>query len=146
MYANIRTKNSLLRLLSITFCFLSLITLSSCDLLGGGNKPKPLVKAPLAQQIYTLPETDISDFDTLDPALAHDIHSINAIQMIFTGLVAPDDKLRIRPQLAATWEQSSSGTIWTFHLKPHLTFSDGTPLTSADVRGVPSLKVRCGLR
>jgi oligopeptide transport system substrate-binding protein len=133
MYTNICTKDSLVRLLYITFCFLSLTALSSCDLFGGGIKPKPLVKAPLAQQTYTLPETDISDFDTLDPALAHDIHSINAIQMIFTGLVAPDDKLRLRPQLAATWDQSTDGTIWTFHLKPHLTFSDGTPLTSADV-------------
>lgn len=130
------TKNSMVRLLCIAFCFLSLSALTSCDLFGGGNTPttpKPLVKAPPAKQIYTLPETAIADFDTLDPALAHDIHSINAIQMVFTGLVAVDDKLRVHPQLAATWDQSSSGTIWTFHLKPHLKFSDGTPLTSADV-------------
>ncbi|HZU04282.1 MAG TPA: peptide ABC transporter substrate-binding protein [Ktedonobacteraceae bacterium] len=129
------SKNTTARLLFIVFCSLSLVALTSCDLFGGGNtnQPKPLVKAPPAKQIYTVPETEVTDFDTLDPALAHDIHSINAIQMIFTGLVSVDDKLRVHPQLAESWEQSSSGTIWTFHLKPHLTFSDGTPLTSADV-------------
>src|SRR5207253_9406463 len=107
-------KNTRARLLFIAFCSLSLIALTSCDLFGGGNtnQPKPLVKAPPAKQTYTLPETDIADFDTLDPALAHDIHSVNAIQMIFTGLVAIDDKSRVRPQLAASWDVSSSGTIW----------------------------------
>src|SRR2546427_12471860 len=75
-------KNTIARLLFIAFFSLSLITLTSCNLFGGGNtnQPKPLVKAPPSKQTYTLPETEVADFDTLDPALAHDIHSINAIQ------------------------------------------------------------------
>jgi len=83
-------------------------------------------------QTYTIPITGVEDFDTLDPALAHDPSSINAIQMIYTGLVQINDKLQIQPQLAESWERGSNGMTWTFHLKPNLKFSDGTSLTSAD--------------
>ena len=34
---------------------------------------------------------------------------------------------------AASYSEGSDGLTWTFHLRPNLKFSDGTPLTSADV-------------
>jgi peptide/nickel transport system substrate-binding protein/oligopeptide transport system substrate-binding protein len=103
--------------------------LTACNIFGGNQQ----VKAPKNQQVYTLPEIGTYDFDTLDPALAHDTASINAIQMLFTGLVQFDDHLQIYGQLAQNWQVDPGGTTWTFHLKPHLTFSDGTPLTASDV-------------
>jgi peptide/nickel transport system substrate-binding protein/oligopeptide transport system substrate-binding protein len=75
----------------------------------------------------------MTDFDTLDPALAHNNATTNAVQMLFTGLVQLDDHLQLHAQLAQSWQVSADGITWTFHLKPHLKFSDGTPLTSADV-------------
>jgi peptide/nickel transport system substrate-binding protein/oligopeptide transport system substrate-binding protein len=117
-------------LLSILLCFCSLL-LASCDLLGGSAVP--LVKVPADKQIYTIPEVGITDFETLDPALARDTASTNAIQMLFTGLVEFNDKLEIVPQLAQSWQQGDDGVTWTFHLKPHLTFNDGASLTSTDV-------------
>ncbi|WP_242527241.1 peptide ABC transporter substrate-binding protein [Ktedonosporobacter rubrisoli] len=123
-----------LKLLAMVLCFLSLL-LVSCDIFGGGNndQAKKLEKAPANKQVFTISETGISDFDTLDPALAHDTASINAIQMMFTGLVQLDDKLQVHPQLARSWEMGDDGLTWTFHLRPNLKFSDGTALTSADV-------------
>jgi peptide/nickel transport system substrate-binding protein/oligopeptide transport system substrate-binding protein len=53
--------------------------------------------------------------------------------MIYTGLVQFGDDLNVKGQLAQSWDQSSNGLTWTFHLKPNLKFSDGTPLTSKDV-------------
>jgi len=122
------------RFLLFTFCLLPLL-LSSCTLFGGAN-PLPTqqaVKAPSNMQTYTVPIIGTEDFNTLDPALAHDPSSINAVQMIYTGLVQIDDNLQIQPQLAESWELASDGVTWTFHLQPNLKFSDGTPLTSADV-------------
>jgi oligopeptide transport system substrate-binding protein len=119
-------------LLLSVLCLFSLL-LTSCDFFGGLIQPRQLVKAPANQQIYTVPEVGISDFDTLDPALAHDNTSISAIQMIYTGLVSLNDRLEVSPQLARSWELGSDGLTWTFHLRPNLTFSDGSPLTSADV-------------
>jgi oligopeptide transport system substrate-binding protein len=115
--------------------FLCVIALffSSCNLFGGNTPMIKLVKAPASKQVYTAPETGISDFTTLDPALATDLSSINAISMVFTGLVSLDDKLGVQPQLAQTWSLGSDGVTWTFHLKPNLKFSDGTQLTANDV-------------
>ncbi|GHO84490.1 peptide ABC transporter substrate-binding protein [Dictyobacter formicarum] len=112
------------------------LVLSACsNPFGGGNDTttRQPTKAPHNQQTYTAPLVGVTDFDTLDPALAHDPSSIQAIQMLYTGLVQSDDKLQVHPQLAQSWHQESDGVTWTFKLRPHLTFSDGTPLTSADV-------------
>ncbi|HLI09934.1 MAG TPA: peptide ABC transporter substrate-binding protein [Ktedonobacteraceae bacterium] len=114
------------------FLCLIALTFSSCNLFGG-NTPVKLVKAPASKQVYIAPETGITDFTTLDPALATDQPSINAIAMIFTGLVSLNDKLEVQPQLAQTWSLGSDGVTWTFHLKPNLKFSDGTSLTANDV-------------
>lgn len=113
-------------------CLLALL-LSSCNLFGGPNPPSKPVKAPANKQVYIAPILGASDIITFDPALAYDASSISAIQMVFTGLVQFDDKFQIHPQIAQSWQQSPDGLTWTFHLKSHLKFSDGTPLTSANV-------------
>ncbi|GCE28000.1 ABC transporter substrate-binding protein [Dictyobacter alpinus] len=116
-------------------CLLALLLAACSSPFGGGNDTTNQVrtKAPQNKQIFTAPLVGVTDFDTLDPALAHDPVSTKAIQMMFTGLVQLDDKLQVRPQLAQSWKQESDGITWTFKLKPHLTFSDGTQLTSTDV-------------
>jgi len=116
----------------LLLCLFALL-LSSCDLFGGNNLPTRPVKAPAKQQVFTDPILGTSDITTFDPALAYDTSSISAVQMVFTGLVQLDDKFQIKPQLAQNWQQTSDGLTWTFHLKPHLKFSDGSQLTSADV-------------
>jgi oligopeptide transport system substrate-binding protein len=94
----------------------------------------PSAKAPASQQVLNMPfENGISDIKTFDPALSTDAPSIAAIDLVFTGLVQLDNNLRIQPQLADSYREASDGLTWTFHLKPNLKFSDGTPLTSADV-------------
>ena len=39
----------------------------------------------------------------------------------------------LEPWLAETWESSADGRTHTLHLRPDVTWSDGTPFTSADV-------------
>src|SRR6266571_3928576 len=104
------------------FLCLLVILLTGCQLFGGNNNSqlKKAVKLPLDKQVYVAPEIGTSDITTLDPALASDTASINAIQMIFTGLVQVDDKLQVHPQLARSWDVSSDGLSWTFHLRSNL--------------------------
>ncbi|WP_069805123.1 peptide ABC transporter substrate-binding protein [Thermogemmatispora onikobensis] len=111
---------------------LLVILLGAC---GGGNSGNTTStrKAPLRQQVFVEPERGIQDLSTFDPALTFDVPSTTAIQMVFTGLVSLDKDLVVRPQLASSWTVSPNGLTWTFHLKPNLKFSDGTPLTSIDV-------------
>jgi peptide/nickel transport system substrate-binding protein/oligopeptide transport system substrate-binding protein len=90
-------------------------------------------KASSDKQTFIYSQTGASDIATFDPALATDATSNNAISLVFTGLVTLDDQLQIKPQIAQSWQRSADGQTWTFHLKPNLKFSDGTPLTSKDV-------------
>ncbi len=41
---------------------------------------------------------------------------------------------RVEPLLAERWETSDDGLTWTFYLRSGVTFSDGEPLTSANVK------------
>src|SRR5712692_6768415 len=121
-------KHFIHRLTPLLLCLVVLL-LSSCDLFGGNttNIPAKPVKAPAKEQVYVAPILGASDITTFDPALAYDTSSISAIQMVFTGLVQLDDKLQVLPQLAQSWGQSPDGLTWTFQLKTHLKFSDGSP-------------------
>jgi oligopeptide transport system substrate-binding protein len=107
--------------------------LGACSGAGPASNVVPAQKAPLSQQVFVDPERGINDIDTFDPALATDLPSVTAISMVFTGLVSLNRNLVVQPQLASSWSVSPNGLTWTFHLRPHLTFSDGTALTSRDV-------------
>jgi oligopeptide transport system substrate-binding protein len=95
--------------------------------------PTPVpAKAYAAQQILNLP-LSVPDIQTFDPGQVADQPSAQVITTIFTGLVQLNDQLQVTPQLASTWTSSSDHLTWTFTLKSGLKFSDGTPLTSADI-------------
>ena len=93
----------------------------------------PSTPTKAANQVFVDPEAGVSDIATFDPGLSTDAPSIAAIDMVFTGLVQLDDNLKVQPQEAASYSEGSDSLTWTFHLRPNLKFSDGTPLTSTDV-------------
>jgi peptide/nickel transport system substrate-binding protein/oligopeptide transport system substrate-binding protein len=115
----------------LSFCSLLMLLLVGCG--GGSATPNTTSKADANKQILILPLGGSRDLKTIDPALSTDAGSITAIDLVFTGLVQLDDKLQVRDQLAASHSVSPDGLTWTFKLRPNLTFSDGQPLTSADV-------------
>jgi peptide/nickel transport system substrate-binding protein len=54
---------------------------------------------------------------------------------LFDTLVSTSaETLQPQPNLAASWEVSEDGLTYTFALAPHVTFHDGEPFTSADVK------------
>ncbi len=117
-----------------TLFFLCLFTVLLSGCIFGGTPPKKLVKAPSNKQVYTVPQVGVTQL-TLDPAqvLPGDQASLSAVEMLYTGLVQFNDNLQVEPQLAQSWQVSSDGLRYTFTLRPNLKFSDGAPLTSADV-------------
>src|SRR5579864_4195465 len=118
------------RIMQLFFC-LCLLSLVACS--GSGtstSNTQGYLKAPPDEQIYRT----VGEVQTLDPALADDLGSLQAIGMIFTGLVSLDDNFNVQPQMANyDLQKNSDGLTWEFRLKPNLKFSDGTPLTSHDV-------------
>lgn len=57
-----------------------------------------------------------------------------AVMSLYNGLLTYDDNLNPIPDLAESYEMSSDGTVYTFHLVHNATFHDGVPCTSADVK------------
>ncbi len=56
-----------------------------------------------------------------------------AAQQIFSRLVRPKQDGTLEGDLATTWKPNSDATQWTFTLRQGATFSDGKPVTGADV-------------
>jgi len=74
------------------------------------------------------------DSDVLDPVITALNSSIWYFMSIYDQLirVAPDG-ISLEPSLAESWDASEDGLTYTFHLRPNVLFTDGTPMTSADV-------------
>ncbi|MCA9944291.1 MAG: ABC transporter substrate-binding protein [Anaerolineales bacterium] len=53
--------------------------------------------------------------------------------LIFSGLVTLDTDLQVQPELAAGWQVSEDGRIYTFYLRKNVLFHDGRPFTAQDV-------------
>jgi oligopeptide transport system substrate-binding protein len=69
---------------------------------------------------------------TLDPSLTSTVDSGIIIMNCFDGLFRWNKENKLEPALAESYELSPDGTEYTFHLKPNLKFSDGSPLTAKD--------------
>lgn len=68
----------------------------------------------------------------IDPVLINDLGRIQFISL-FADTLTFSSATGLRPALAETWESNEDGTQWTFTLREGLMYSDGTPITAADV-------------
>ena len=71
---------------------------------------------------------------SLDPAVQGDAGSAAITAQLFESLTTFDLDLQVRPALAESWRFDDGGRQVTFHLRPGLTFSDGSPIRPSDVR------------
>ena len=71
--------------------------------------------------------------DDPDPRSAIAWPNIQLCMQLFDRLVEQWPERTIVPSLAERWEISDDGLRYVFHLRPGLTWSDGTPLTAHDV-------------
>ena len=103
----------------------SVIALAGLMVSCGGKKPAAVNGSVLHVQIGPSPET-------IDPALNSAVDGGNMILHAFEGLLRFDRNNNVIGGAAETWEQSSDGLTWTFHLREGLKWSDGTDLTADD--------------
>ena len=127
-------KKLTLGILPTFLCLLSMLVVA-CGGGGGGTSSNQVTKAADNKQIFIDPYhvRGTTEVKTLDPALVQDEGSTAVVDALFTGLMTLDNNLALQGELAQSYSVASDGVTWTFKLKPNLTFSDGTPLTSQDV-------------
>ena len=75
-----------------------------------------------------------SDPETLNPALTTGVEALAVGCKMFNGLVWLDQAREAQPELAASWQVGKDGLTYIFKLKPDVTWHDGAPFTSADVK------------
>jgi ABC-type oligopeptide transport system substrate-binding subunit len=71
--------------------------------------------------------------ETYDPSIAVGQPDGRVVRILFEGLTEPNPRtLAPEPGQAYRWDVSGDGRTYTFHLRPGLEWSDGTPLTAHD--------------
>src|SRR6266567_5756841 len=71
--------------------------------------------------------------DSMNPFVAQSDYSYAVYEYVYPQLVQYSSRLGIEPDFARTWSTSADGRTWTFHTVPNAKWSDGKPLTAADV-------------
>ena len=91
-----------------------------------------LAGSALAAQANTFRWANDGDTNSMDPYTRQETFLLSFNANIYEPLVRRDSQMRVEPALAERWENVSP-TVWRFHLRRNVRFSDGTPFTADDV-------------
>lgn len=120
--------------LSKFLVFKSTLFLLIMLLIIGCNKERdktPTDKQLISQHMIT---AAMSDPKTFNLVVSNEMSTNTVIGPLFEGLLRRNPKtLEPEPMLAESWEMSLDGTVWIFHLRKGIKWSDGKPLTADDV-------------
>jgi peptide/nickel transport system substrate-binding protein len=103
---------------------------------GGGGGGQNGTSSGAAKQGGVLRIGTISYIDSLNPFKYIESQATNAFIMLYPQLIQYDytkaGGYKIVGDWAQSWDTSSDGKTWTFHLHPNTKWSDGKPLTAED--------------
>ena len=96
-----------------------------------------VIAAPPAAQAadkVTLTIGTKQDVDNMNPysGVVLSAYEVWNMQYDYLTNLSADDMSPV-PDLATSWERSDDGLTWTYHLRPDVKWSDGTPFTADDV-------------
>ncbi len=69
----------------------------------------------------------------VNPVLANSQADLDLVALVYSGLMRKDSNGALIPDLAAGYETSEDGLVYTFTLKDKIYFHDGAPVTADDV-------------
>ena len=72
--------------------------------------------------------------DVVDPQKSSYANELAILALVYEGLTRLDAEQNTVPAAAESWEYNDDATQITFHLRPDLKYSDGSPLTAENFR------------
>ena len=138
------------RTLATLACGAAIAALAAC---GGSGTSSDTSQKPVVREQKPLPEEprvdrtpEIGTYGgrfilgqtngpkTFNAMMANETSSTDVTGLQYVGLADFDNETQEdSPGLAKSWELGADGLTWTFHLRKGAAFSDGHPITSADV-------------
>ncbi|HET8630683.1 MAG TPA: peptide ABC transporter substrate-binding protein [Thermomicrobiales bacterium] len=92
--------------------------------------------APAAGNVKLAADQTLRYIDTepthMDPGLTYSLNDLQIIENVWEGLLAYDAQGNTIPLGATKWDISPDGTVYTFHLRDGVKWTDGTPVTAHD--------------
>jgi ABC-type dipeptide transport system, periplasmic component len=98
-------------------------------LLNGMAFESPVVNGVNRSQALFLSGGESTNPRDYDPATEHD----SGDKRLYSGLVSLDTNLNLVPELAASWDISPDGTVYTFHIRTNAKFHDGRAVVAQDL-------------
>jgi peptide/nickel transport system substrate-binding protein/oligopeptide transport system substrate-binding protein len=110
-----------------------ILPLAACSApLGGQTAGAQLAATQTFTWPYVTATGSFGHNEVFDPAEISSLIDTGTISMLYTGLVTFSPNFKVIGDAAQTWDIDPTATIYTFHLRPNLFFSDGKPITAAD--------------
>ncbi|HXX36813.1 MAG TPA: glutathione ABC transporter substrate-binding protein [bacterium] len=95
----------------------------------------PGVRMASAQGARTMTIGLWADVISLDPYDSNDNLSPSIARLVYDGLLGfTPEEMKLRAELATSWEVSKDARVFTFHLRQGVRFHDGTPFNAAAVK------------
>ncbi|MGH9245330.1 MAG: ABC transporter substrate-binding protein [Acidimicrobiales bacterium] len=121
------SRRQFLRLAGVTAGGISLAACTASDPGPTGQGPRGIKTVRFAMS------GEVSTADTADPHLNTSQHDGRLMSAVYEQLAGYDDSLKAQPVLAESWEPNDTADVWTFKLRPNVTFHDASELTAGDV-------------
>ncbi|MEP6979356.1 MAG: ABC transporter substrate-binding protein, partial [Nakamurella sp.] len=108
------------------------MALAAC---GGSDSSSDTSSSSSNSASKTLVVDAVFSLKSADPAHNYEPTGQIVARALYSTLVtfAGDDLTKVVPDLASSWTTSDDGKTYTFTMNPAAKFTDGTPVTSADV-------------
>src|SRR5690242_10634686 len=114
---------------SIGLGMCALVMALACGNNGGGGTSSEA--APADQQVLRI--NDGTEPNSLDPTQQTYTYEAAVGRQTFQSLLLPKPDLSdVQPGAAKSYDVSSDGLTYTFHLRPEFKWSDGKPVTAQD--------------
>jgi peptide/nickel transport system substrate-binding protein len=128
--------NTRLRLLALLALAITGLLASACPMALAASPTPSLYASPAASAAGDQPVLRVgfsTPDDGMNPMVAWSTVSWEAFHLNYDFMTWYDANYRPVPELATSWTHSADGKVWTFTIRQGVKWSDGQPLTAADI-------------